>query len=337
MKYKKIILTALGVLVLAGAAMALYTYRTLFGSAVGGDQSVTLFITDEDTPESVQQKLETKCINAQVFKRLAKAKGYRVHPGKYVIAPGDPWLNVYRKLRSGAQTPVQVTVPATRTLDTWAEAVTRNLHLPHGELLKRLQDPEACKQYGLTPETMFAFIVPNTYEMWWNVSLDDFMARLAREYEAFWSQRDSKCKQIGMTRMEVATLASIIDEETNYGPEKARMAGMYINRLHQGMNLGSCPTVKYAVGDWTLKRVLNRHLRVQSPYNTYINPGLPPGPIRIATIESIDAVLNYEPNDYLFICAKEDFSGSHNFARTAAEHEANAKRYRQALDERGIK
>ena len=181
-------------------------------------------------------------------------------------------------------------------------------------------------------------MIPNTYEMYWDVSADNFLLRMKKENDNFWNkERQTKAQTLGLNANQVATLASIVDSESAYNPEKPRIAGLYINRIKKGMLLQSDPTVIYAIGDFTIRRVLNRHLEADSPYNTYKYKGLPPGPIRIPSIAGLDAVLNHENNNYLYMCAKEDFSGSHNFAVTYAEHQANARRYVKALNERGIK
>ncbi len=179
--------------------------------------------------------------------------------------------------------------------------------------------------------------VPNTYDMYWDVSIDNLLQRMKKEHDRFWKgDREAKAAQINLTPAEVATLASIIDEETTDNAEKPMIAGMYINRLRVGMPLQADPTIKFALKQFELKRIYNKLLDTDSPFNTYANKGLPPGPIKIASIKGIDAVLNYVKHDYLYMCAKEDFSGSHNFAKTYQEHLKNASKYTQALNARGI-
>jgi UPF0755 protein len=178
-----------------------------------------------------------------------------------------------------------------------------------------------------------AMFIPNTYEFYWTTSAEEFGDRMKKEYEAFWNEeRQGKARNLNMTPTEVATLAAIVQEESNKKSEKPRIAGVYINRLRKGMPLQADPTVKFAAGDVTLRRILNRHLEIDSPYNTYKNAGLPPGPITFPEIQSLEAVLNFEEHNLYYFCAKEDFSGYHNFARTHAEHERNAARYHSALD-----
>jgi len=191
---------------------------------------------------------------------------------------------------------------------------------------------------GYDHQTFLGMFIPNTYEMYWDVSAENLVERLHKEHQTFWNEeRKGKAQALGMNENQVATLASIVDSESAYNPEKPRIAGLYLNRMKKGMSLQSDPTVIFALGDFTIRRVLNKHLTIDSPYNTYKYKGLPPGPIRIPSIAGLDAVLNHEDNNYIYMCAKEDFSGSHNFAVTYSEHQANARRYVKALNERGIK
>jgi UPF0755 protein len=178
--------------------------------------------------------------------------------------------------------------------------------------------------------------IPDTYEFYWDISVIEFLRRMNRQYTRFWAGRMDKADKTGLTPIEVSILASIVEEECKYTDEYPIVAGLYLNRLRIKMPLGADPTVKFAVGDFSLRRVLNKHLAVDSPYNTYKHTGLPPGPIRIPSIKGIDSVLDYTKSDYLYMCAKEDLSGRHNFTKSAAEHQRNANRYRKALDARGI-
>ena len=179
--------------------------------------------------------------------------------------------------------------------------------------------------------------IPETYQVYWDISIEDFFARMKKEHNKFWNEdRRLKAKTIGMTPEEVCTLASIVEEETNNNDEKPMVAGLYINRLHTGMPLQADPTIKFALQDFSLRRITNQHLSIQSPYNTYLNTGLPPGPIRIPSPKGLDSVLNYVKHNYIYMCAKEDFSGTHNFASNYADHMVNARKYWKALNERKI-
>ena len=225
-----------------------------------------------------------------------------------------------------------------RTIDRLAGALSRKLMLDSAEVARHLTDSAYCARWGYNTATIPALFIPNTYDIYWNVSLDKFMERMQKEHKTFWNfGRMEKAKSMGMSPVEVATMASIIDEETANNGEKPMIAGMYYNRLKTGMPLQADPTVKFALKDFALRRIYNKLLQTDSPYNTYKNTGLPPGPIKIASIAGIDAVLNHVRHDYLYMCAKEDFSGTHNFAKTYQEHLNNAARYTKALNQRGIK
>ena len=231
-----------------------------------------------------------------------------------------------------------LTIPESRTMVKLAAALGRKLMLDSVEIAAALIDQEYCNRWGYDTCTIAALFVPNTYEVYWNVTLDHFMERMVKEHDSFWNaQRRTKAEAAGLTPNEVSTLASIIDEETANTAEKPMIAGMYLNRLHTGMPLQADPTVKFALKNFALKRIYHDMLFFDNPYNTYRNTGLPPGPIKIASIKGIDAVLDYVKHDYPYMCAKEDFSGTHNFAATYSEHLRNAARYAKALNERGIK
>ena len=206
------------------------------------------------------------------------------------------------------------------------------------DIAQLLTDTAYIHSIGYTKETLPALFIPNTYEVYWDMSAKDFIQRMEKENKAFWNtDRMEKAKAIGLSPIEVATLASIVEEETANNEEKPMVAGLYINRLKRGMLLQADPTIKFSLQDFGLKRILYKHLEVKSPYNTYKNAGLPPGPIRIPSIRGLESVLNHAKHNYLYMCAKEDFSGTHNFAVTSAQHAANARKYQQALNRRGIR
>ena len=206
------------------------------------------------------------------------------------------------------------------------------------ELLSYLGDEDYCRSLGFDAVTIKTMFIPNTYEVYWNTPADKLVERMKREYDSFWNdERLKKAENIRLSPIEVSILASIVEEETAVPEEYPVVAGLYINRLYKNMPLQADPTVKYAVGDFTLRRILNIHLEVESPYNTYLNGGLPPGPIRIPSVRGIDAVLNYTKHNYIYMCANDDFSGRHNFAVTLSEHNRNAQKYRAELNRRGIR
>ena len=206
------------------------------------------------------------------------------------------------------------------------------------ELEAYLTSNDSCARYGADTATIIAMFIPNTYEVYWNISVPRLLDKMHKEQQTFWNgSRKSKADALGLTPLQVVTLASIVDEETANNAEKPMVAGMYYNRLMQNMPLQADPTIKFALKQFDIRRIYHNMLRVKSPYNTYANTGLPPGPIRVASVAGIDAVLNLVRHDFLYMCAKEDFSGTHNFARTYPEHLDNAAKYTKALNERGIK
>ena len=316
----------------------LFTTYRWFGPITRKTESV-VYIDSNDTKDSIFNKISETAgrPSARGFSILAALTSYKIHPGRYAVEKGETMLNLYRKLRSGRQTPVKLVIPTVRTMDRLAGALDKKLMLDSVTLANAFADTTFCKKYGYDTATIACLFIPNTYEVYWNISLDDFMKRMVKENKAFWTpQRLAKAHEAGLTTNDVITLASIVDEETANNSEKPMVAGMYINRLNRDMPLQADPTVKFAVGDPSLRRILNKHVETESPYNTYKHTGLPPGPIRIPSIQSLNAVLNYQKHNYLYMCAKEDFSGRHNFAVSLAEHNRNANRYRAALNRNKI-
>jgi UPF0755 protein len=240
-------------------------------------------------------------------------------------------------LRAGLQTPVKVTFTGFRTPSQLAQRISKQIEADSVEIVAAFSNNELVEEFGFSTETFIAMFIPNTYEFFWNTDADGFFKRMKREHEAFWNEaRIEKAKKLNMSKTQVSTLASIVEEETVNRDERPRVAGVYINRIERGMPLQADPTIKFALGDFTIRRILTKHLSVDSPYNTYKNRGLPPGPINAPSISSIDAVLNYEVHKYLYFCAKSDFSGYHAFARTLTEHNKNAREYQRALNRERI-
>jgi UPF0755 protein len=273
------------------------------------------------------------------FSWLAKRMGYttRVKPGRYLIEYNMHNRELISMLRSGVQKPVKVVFHNIRTTNQLAGVIAKQIEADSVSLVRILNTQSRAENYGFSKETFIAMFIPNTYELYWNTSAEDFCDRMLKEYKKFWnSSRREKAGKIDYSPVEITTIASIVEEETQYNPEKPVIAGVYINRLKKGMALQADPTVKFAVGDFSIKRVLNKHTEYQSPYNTYRQPGLPPGPICIPSISSINAVLNYQRHEYLYFCAKDDFSGAHAFAKTLQQHNINADAYRKALNRNRI-
>ncbi|MBQ8867472.1 MAG: endolytic transglycosylase MltG [Bacteroidaceae bacterium] len=316
-------------------------YDRFFTPAFHIASTARLYIDADDTPDSVSHKVHEVLSpkHPEAFDWLMKHEEYtHVQTGSYLFDPTDNLRTAIRRLKLGWQSPVRLVVPSVRTIDRLAQALSKQLMLSEQKISDTLSCPAYRDSLGYTAETLPALFIPNTYEVYWDIPVEKLMQRFQKEYNAYWTtERQKKAAAQGLSPIEVATLASIVDEETAVNSEKPIVAGLYLNRLRRGMLLQADPTVKFATGDPTLRRILNKHLTIDSPYNTYIYEGLPPGPIRIPSMSALEAVLNPARHNYLYMCAKEDFSGTHNFATTLAQHNANARRYQQALNRRGIK
>ena len=320
--------------------LGLLTYYA-FSSVSNVATTQYIYIDEDDTQDSVIAKIQpfANLIGMTTLNTLIRHSGYseNIRTGRYAIEPGDGPITIFRRLRSGRQTSLNLTIPESRTMDRLAAILSNKLMLDSATIAEALTSQEVCEKLGYDTCTIAAMFVPNTYDVYWNMSIDELLQRMQKEHDRFWKgDREAKAAEMQMTPIEVCTLASIIDEETSNNAEKPMIAGMYLNRLKEGMPLQADPTIKFALKQFELKRIYNKLLNTESPYNTYRNEGLPPGPIKIASIKGIDAVLNYTSHDYLYMCAKEDFSGTHNFARTYQEHLKNADKYTEALNERGI-
>ena len=316
-------------------------YWLFFSSFSSAKEEVMVRVARDDNCDSIQAKLERVASPRQMlgFRILSGDVGKKkVRPGCYLAGGGISTLALFRNIRGGRQTPVKLTIPNVRTLGDLAARLSLQLELDSAQLASAFSAEALCQELGYDTTTIGCMFIPNTYEVFWNISAKDLMARLHKESNAFWtSKRKAEAKAAGLTPNEVIIMASIVDQETANSEEKPMVAGMYLNRLHQGMKLQADPTVKFALKQFALKRILHEHLSVDSPYNTYRHEGLPPGPIAIPALSSIEAVLHFAHHDYIYMCAIEDFSGTHNFAKTYEEHLANARKYAEALNERGIK
>lgn len=333
------IAAAVAVLGAAGAGSVLYVTRA---NAVVNEGS--LFVPRGTDYETLIDSLRAgeKIRFEKVFRMYSERIGLtrRVKPGHYMLKDGMNIIGVARMLNLGQQTPVNVVVNPARIPGQLSARVARQIEADSASLHAVMRDSAMLARYGFGDELeMFSMFIPNTYEFWWTVSPEEFVERMGAEYSRFWTEeREAKLDRSALnSRMEAITLASILCEETRKTDEMPRMAGVYLNRVEQGMPLQADPTVKYAVGDFTLKRILKKHLKTESPYNTYLNKGLPPTPICMPSIAAIDAVLNPEKHKYMYFCAKEDFSGYHNFAETYNQHLQNARRYTAELNKRGVK
>lgn len=334
-------LGVLTVLVVVAGAVLWMAHRYVYDTVVSDREMV--YVHRQWNSVQLDSALCEVLGDKQVVARVERLLSYfdfdaTAREGAYRLEPGMSVWRVALKLARGSQTPVRVTFNNVRTLDQMAERIAEQLCFSKADLLTALQNDSACAAMGFTQATLPALFLPDTYEFYWTVTPQAFVQKMEREYRRYWQgKRERQAEALGLTPIEVATLASIVEEETNKPDEMGTVAGLYMNRLRKGMPLQADPTVKFACGDFALQRILKKHLAVESPYNTYRVTGLPPGPIRIASKQAIDAVLNHRPNQYLYMCAREDFSGYHNFAVTLAEHQRNAVRYQRELNRRGIR
>lgn len=301
-----------------------------------------VYIDADDDADSVYAKLSPIATTHGMtgLRTLMRHCDYaeKIRTGRYAIKADESVMTVYRHLRNGVQEPLKLTIPESRTMERLAATLAKKLMLDSATIAQALCDQSFCNEYGYDTATIACMFVPNTYEIYWNVSIEKLAQRMQKEHDSFWNdERRSKAASLGLSPEGVCTLASIIDEETANNDEKPMIAGMYLNRIEQNMPLQADPTVKFALKDFGARRIYQKMLTIDNPYNTYKYAGLPPGPIKIASVKGIDAVLNRVKHDYLYMCAKEDFSGTHNFAVTYKEHLQNAAKYTKALNERGIK
>lgn len=339
-KKRRTIYTTAAITIIA-IAIAGITGKMLLGKAAIDNHKICLYIDENDNADSITSHITSQMntMAAGGWKLMnALYKIEKPKTGYYEIEPDISTIKAYNRVKNGLQTPIRLIINNARTTAQLSGKLASQLMLDSAKIYTALGDSSICAKYGYNPQTIIAMFIPNTYEVYWNTDINKLLDRMNKEYNVFWNEsRLNKAKEIGMTPLEVSILASIVEEETAVNDEKPAIAGLYINRLNKGMPLQADPTVKFAIGDFTLKRILKTHLETDSPYNTYKVTGLPPGPIRMPSIAGLNSVLNYEKNDYLYMCAKEDFSGRHNFATTMQQHLANARKYQKALNMRGIK
>ncbi|MCL2131234.1 MAG: endolytic transglycosylase MltG [Lentimicrobiaceae bacterium] len=341
----KILIFAGGTLFLMGAVVACLLYWAAFSNNMQREtkESVRhIYIPTGASCDDVLEILEENKVlkNKKSFEWIAKIKQYpsRIRSGRYRIDRPMSNNNLVNRLRSGSQEAVDFTFNNIRTKEQFAKRVADQLEMTPVDLLDLLNDNDFLAAYNLNSETALTIFVPNTYKIWWNTSAEDFVKKMYREYEKFWTEeRKAKAAQIPLSPTEVVILAAVVEEENHRRDEQARIAGLYINRLRIGMPLQACPTVKFALNDFAKQSLSYSDLEVNSPYNTYKIAGLPPTPIRIPSPSCVDEVLNYEKHNYLYMCAKEDFSGYHNFTANYSQHLSNAAKYHNALNHNKIK
>ena len=278
-------------------------------------------------------------INTNSFEWVAKQKKYtqNIKPGRYYINRKLNNNELVNLLRSGVQIPVKIMFRNMKTKEDIVGNVAQQLEIDSLSIISFITNTAFLSKKQLTEDNVSSIFIPNTYEFYWNISTEYFVERILKEYDVFWKkEREQKAKEIGLNKVDVSILASIVEKESYMKDERPTIARLYMNRLEKKMPLQSDPTIIFAIGDFNIKRVLKKDLKFESLYNTYLHKGLPPGPICVPSINAIDAVLNAPKNGFLFMCAKEDFSGYHNFAKTSREHNKNANKYRRALNKRKI-
>lgn len=342
-KKLRIFLISVMLLLIVAGVILFNLYTRIFSQNIDlkGEETAYLYIPSSANQEQVIALLEEQewLKNSSSLEWVMNKKNFsnRIYAGRFLIKDGMNNNDLVDLLRSGVQVPIQLTFNNTRTLEDFAGKIARQIEADSISLLAALRNEKRITKYGFKPETVIGMFIPNTYQVYWNTNANAFMDRMYKEYSRFWNaDRLKKAEKIGLSPIEVSILASIVDEETIKNDEKARVAGVYMNRMKRKIKLDADPTLKFALGDFTIKRVLNKHKIIDSPYNTYKYRGLPPGPIRQSSISGLNAVLNYEKHRYYYFCANPDFSGYHIFARTLREHNNNARRYQNELNRRRI-
>jgi UPF0755 protein len=338
--YRLKALIMLGSLALGlGGGTLYYFYHVFFKPNVNAPaEGYFIYISTGSTKEDVlRHVIKSRVVkNSTTFVRaVARMKyGAKIYPGRYKVTPDMGNHRLIRMLASGTQTPVKLNLQSARTRQRLAGAIARQIEPDSTSLLQALTDEAVASSFGFTAENFTAMFIPNTYELYWSMSVDNFLKRMHKEWDGFWqlNNREQKLERLGLSRVEAVVLASIVAEETQKVDEMPTIAGVYVNRLRKRVALQADPTVRYATGDFAIRRILLAHTQIKSPYNTYRQRGLPPGPICTPPPAAIDAVLNYEEHRYMFFCAKDDFSGYHVFSQTFAQHVSHAATYQRALN-----
>lgn len=338
MRKKYFIAIFLVVFTMMLSSFAFYTYQILYTPNVLIEEEDRYFAIPKGTTFKELQNMlsEQRIVNDLVsFSFLAKLKDLdtNVKNGMYLIKGDMTNIELINLLRSGSQTPVKLTFSNARLLTQLPKILTYNLEIDSADLAPLLLNDTTADYYGFSKETFISMFIPNTYEVYWTLSPKGLLDRMKAEYDRFWTEeRVNKAEALGMSKIEVSTLASIVQGETNKMDEAPAIAGVYINRLKRRIPLQADPTLVFAIGDFSIRRILNKDKEFESPYNTYKYQGLPPGPINMPGIPALNAVLNYETHNYLYFCAKDDFSGYHAFAKTLREHNVNARKFQRALN-----
>lgn len=340
-KYIKIAVIIIAILLIVTGGIGWYIYNKI-NSPNNCNSSFSLHIGENTSLQDVVDVLNNNCDEdiAYWVDKIFEFKNRKVnkYPGFYTITPDMSAMDIYNLLALGDNSTTTVTFNNIRCKRELANAICKNINMPADSLYNAICNNDVCKNYGFDTISIVSMFLPDSYNIFKTTSVKSFLDRMFKEYNRFWDEAKlSKAKENNMSPLEITILASIVEEETKKTDEMPIVAGLYINRLNKGMLLQSDPTVKFAIGDFSLKRILNKHLEIESPYNTYKYKGLPPGPIRIPSKVAIEKTLNYQKSKYIYMCAKEDFSGYHNFATTLREHNNNAAKYRKELNRLKIK
>lgn len=340
---KKIIKYLLVIGLIASAPIVYLAYQFLWAPATLNEVPYHLYIYNEFDAEDIAEVFVKDGVlkDPSDFLKLAERKNLKnknIVPGKYKIMPRWSYNKLINHLRAGnGRLEVSLSFHNVRTLEDLSGMMAKDLRVDSLEILHWLHHPDSIAHYGFNHYNIMSLFIPDTYHVDWNISVPDLMKRMAKEYRSFWNdERKMKANQIGLSQSDVYTLASIVNAETKYSADIPTVAGVYINRIHSGMPLQADPTLIFAIGDFSIKRVLDKDKQVDSPYNTYKNLGLPPGPINLPPKKYLDGVLNYERHSYYYFCAKEDFSGASNFAKTYAQHLRNAAKYHAAMNKNRV-
>lgn len=340
-KFLKIFFIVLFLLIISTGAFLYYVFLSPNISLQHRERPY-IFIATGSRYENILVSLDTTVTMKSrfTFRIATQLLKYPVHvrAGRYKIYSGMNNLSFLKLLRSGLQSPVDLVFNTNRTKEQFVERISEQIEAGKDSLDYLLSDRKTLSLFNLDTNSILTLFIPNTYEFFWNTSAFAFFQRMKKENEKFWTEeRIRKASQTGLSKTQVSILASIVEQETQHNDEKPLIAGVYINRLKKNMKLEADPTLVFALGDFSIRRILNNYKEINSPYNTYKNAGLPPGPICIPSIASIDAVLNRVSHNYLYFCAKDDFSGSHVFAASYQQHLGNARRFHAALNRRGIR
>ena len=342
-KIRRIVFGILSIIIILSVILFIKMYKAILypNVLITNGENISLYISSKDNFENVKEKLysENIIINKKRFEWLAKKLDYPryVKSGHYIIADGMNNNKLLNMLRSGSQTPIDLTFNNIRTVEQLAGRMSEQIDADSISIINAIKENATLKEMGFNNESYAALFIPNTYELYWNIDANELIDKMINEYKRFWTEdRLKKSENVGLSPIEVSILASIVDKETVKVSEMSRIAGVYLNRLNKNWLLQADPTLVFAVGDFEIKRVLDVHKEIESPYNTYKYIGLPPGPICIPSIAAIDAVLNAEKHKYLYFCAKDDLSGYHVFARNMTQHNINAEKYRKALNKKKI-